>query len=493
MFGKNCRNITQTQLARFLSTAKPRTPIPTQTAANMSSLFSYTSGRWLWNQQEQLEARYRCFNIPGLEQAACRAIGAKQCTSLEKIGEGNYNKAYRLVMDDGRSVIAKIPHPNAGPPTLTTASEVATMEFAGAILNIPVPKVLAWSATDQNPVNAEYIIMEEAKGSQLHDVWQNLQLRSKVDVIHEIVDIERKLLSVTFNRIGALYFNGCGISGCKPLVATVDSEQVNDRIQPRFCIGPIVRREFWEKERSTMHQYHGPWQSSVEYLESIANREISWIETYADPQQTVDNPWRYTSAEQHSPEAHVSCLRKFLSAIPQIVPRDSELISPRLWHPDFHAGNIYVDDQGRITSIIDWQGAWATPVFLGANPPLLLDYGVDMLMKLPDNFKSLDEATKNRFREWEYFASNEPCPYHFSAEEVRKHREEAESFNENQQFWEDLRGTLTDEGYTLNETYGAAVEVLKSLRDTGLARFKGEERNEFDKQTQWVLDLDKEE
>ncbi|RMZ81401.1 hypothetical protein DV738_g2281, partial [Chaetothyriales sp. CBS 135597] len=478
-------------------------------------------------------------------------MGARRCTSLEKIGEGNFNKAYRLVMDDGRSVIAKIPHPNAGPPTLTTASEVATMEFASTILNIPVPKVLAWSATDKNPVNAEYIIMEEAKGSQLHDVWQNLQLRSKVDVIHEIVDIERKLLSVTFNRIGALYFNGCGISGCKPLVATVDSQQVNERVQSRFCIGPIVRREFWEKERSKMHQYHGPWQSSVEYLESIANREISWIETYADPQQTVDNPWRYTSAEQHSPEAHVSCLRKFLSAIPQIVPRDSELISPRLWHPDFHAGNIYVDDQGRITSIIDWQGAWATPVFLGANPPLLLDYGVDMLMKLPDNFKSLDEATKNRFRyqvsqsilihsyetltaeknplmykmmrhphgqtlkQLEAFAGstwdNSLYPFqeclirteqwadpilpldkqHAYAEEVRKHREEAESFNKNQQFWEDLRGTLTDEGYTLNETYGAAVEVLKSLRDTGLARFKGEERNEFDKQTQWVLDLDK--
>ena len=154
----------------------------------------------MWNEQEQLTARYRFFNVPGLQRVACQAVGAEQCISLEKIGEGNYNKAYRLVTGDGQKVIAKIPHPNAGPPVLTTASEVATMEFARTVLNIPVPKVLAWSATDQNPVNAEYIVMEEAKGSQLHDVWQNLPLRAKCDFIDEIVDVERKWLSISFSK-----------------------------------------------------------------------------------------------------------------------------------------------------------------------------------------------------------------------------------------------------------------------------------------------------
>jgi hypothetical protein len=32
-------------------------------------------------------------------------------------------------MDDGNEVIAKIPCPNARPPSLTTASEVATLKF----------------------------------------------------------------------------------------------------------------------------------------------------------------------------------------------------------------------------------------------------------------------------------------------------------------------------------------------------------------------------
>jgi hypothetical protein len=37
-------------------------------------------------------------------------------------------------------------------------------------------------------------------------------------------------------------------------------------------------------------------------------------------------------------------------------------------------------------------------VFIGANPPLLLDYGIDMLMALPENFHTLDDATKERLR-----------------------------------------------------------------------------------------------
>jgi hypothetical protein len=115
-------------------------------------------------------------------------------------------------------------------------------------------------------------------------------------------------------------------------------------------------------------------------------------------QESKETPWQYTGPEQNSPESHIALLQKFLTAAPLITPQDPELTSPRLWHPDFHAGNIYIDEDSRISSIIDWQGAWTTPAFIGANPPLLLDYGVDMMMKLPENFKSLDEDEKNRLR-----------------------------------------------------------------------------------------------
>jgi hypothetical protein len=102
------------------------------------------------------------------------------------------------------------------------------------------------------------------------------------------------------------------------------------------------------------------------------------------------------SNEQHSPKAHTALLHKLESVVPHIVPRGPELPSPRLWHPDLHAENIYIDDQARNSSIIDWQGEWTAPVFIGAKPPLLLDYGVDILIQLPEDFKKLDEVMEKK-------------------------------------------------------------------------------------------------
>lgn len=46
-----------------------------------------------------------------------------------KYREGQYNKAFLLTFNDGTDVVAKLPNPNAGPNVLTTASEVATMDY----------------------------------------------------------------------------------------------------------------------------------------------------------------------------------------------------------------------------------------------------------------------------------------------------------------------------------------------------------------------------
>jgi hypothetical protein len=47
--------------------------------------------------------------------------------------EGQYNKAFLLTMDNGAQVVARIPNPNAGPDFLTTASEVATLQFVSEL------------------------------------------------------------------------------------------------------------------------------------------------------------------------------------------------------------------------------------------------------------------------------------------------------------------------------------------------------------------------
>jgi hypothetical protein len=64
-----------------------------------------------------------------LAGVAASSISAPCCVIVEKLAEGMFNKVFLMTMDDGREVIAKVPNPNAGPSDLTTASEVATMDY----------------------------------------------------------------------------------------------------------------------------------------------------------------------------------------------------------------------------------------------------------------------------------------------------------------------------------------------------------------------------
>lgn len=101
----------------------------TQPKADYEDFYGYTGGRWLWNEKQQLEERYKWFDVEELKRIAASSVGAQTCVSISKLAEGGNNKVFRLTMDDDSTVIARVPNPNAGPAFRTTASEVATMDF----------------------------------------------------------------------------------------------------------------------------------------------------------------------------------------------------------------------------------------------------------------------------------------------------------------------------------------------------------------------------
>jgi hypothetical protein len=97
------------------------------------SFHRYTGGRWLFNEKKQLADRSIKFNMTELVRAATtsQVVNIDSCINVEKLPEGDFNKAFLITMRDGQQVIAKVPNPNAGLPFYTTASEVATMDFVG--------------------------------------------------------------------------------------------------------------------------------------------------------------------------------------------------------------------------------------------------------------------------------------------------------------------------------------------------------------------------
>ena len=76
-----------------------------------TDFFRYTSGRWLWDEEQQLRDRFRPSNVLELQRVAAESIGANSCVAMTKLAEGSFNKTFRLIMDNGSVVIARIPHP----------------------------------------------------------------------------------------------------------------------------------------------------------------------------------------------------------------------------------------------------------------------------------------------------------------------------------------------------------------------------------------------
>jgi lysyl-tRNA synthetase class 2 len=132
-----------------------------------------------------------------------------------KLPEGSHNKCFLLTMDNGIQVVARIPNPFL-PQKVETASEVATLDFLRNELNIPVPKVYAWSNSKGEDVGVEYIVMEKAPEEELAKCWSTVDISDKVDIVSQLASIQAKISSVDWKYYGSIYYRD-EIDGCRDI------------------------------------------------------------------------------------------------------------------------------------------------------------------------------------------------------------------------------------------------------------------------------------
>jgi hypothetical protein len=53
------------------------------------TFYRYTSGRWLWDEDEQLSRRYVKFNVTELDRIAAQSTGSASCVEATKLPEGS--------------------------------------------------------------------------------------------------------------------------------------------------------------------------------------------------------------------------------------------------------------------------------------------------------------------------------------------------------------------------------------------------------------------
>ncbi|TRM65527.1 kinase-like domain-containing protein [Schizophyllum amplum] len=357
-------------------------------------LFSMTKYRWLYNNEKQLTARYMPFNVEALLNIATQSANAKQCTSLEKIHDGTFNRVLDLKFDNGVEYVVKIPFPITGPKHLCTASEVATLDYIRTELSIPVPEVRSWSShAERTPVGTEYIMYENIPGTPLsyYDITDlTLERDPFIRILPAVVAIETKMTERAFSLIGALYYKEDVPEHLRrdwPLHTKTEYRSPNSA---RFCVGPTIEREFWRAGRSTLDIDRGPWPDDRAYMVALGKCASASIEAGLDADP--DGAYR-------------DLVSKYEKLIPFIAP---ERTAVALWHPELHAGNIIINDKKEEPSsggIIDWQGSVVAPYYrqFQVPPAYEVDEGTELVVhgpgvapKLVDGYDELSAEEQDR-------------------------------------------------------------------------------------------------
>ncbi|PYH38993.1 phosphotransferase family protein [Aspergillus neoniger CBS 115656] len=319
---------------------------------NHDEFFKFTRGRFLVDEAKNRRMREIQFDMNSLARVAAESVGATHCTSIQKYPDGMFKKAFLMSMDNGREVVAKVTNPNAGIPHLRQLARL--LPWTLNVLETPVPRVYTWNSNAQShPVGAEFIIMEKAAGVPLSHVWETLKLPQKLQVLLAMIRLQKKWLSVSFSHYGSLH----------PL-----------HQERQFAIGPTTGRDWCDASRSLLDIDRGPWPDIQQFLQAVGTRETKAIQSLHPPKQLAlfCGPKLY----QPCPQTKLTALSHYHQILESLIPNDTALTTPHLWHNDLHNDNIFIDPQNpeSITSIIDWQSTHISPLFTHNPDPAFLDW-----------------------------------------------------------------------------------------------------------------------
>ena len=148
-------------------------------------------------------------------------------------------------------------------------------------------------------------------------------------------------------------------------------------------------------------------------LSAGAEKEVRYLERYGRPLFPMDRMRRETfKLEKQLPSVHLDSLRKYLQISKYLVPQgNAGFLRPIIRHPDLRPSNIFVSDDYKITSLIDWQNSTILPLYLHSGIPNDLDNSMDLVSRsleiprLPEKTSELSED--ERLQQLENFAKRQ--------------------------------------------------------------------------------------
>jgi hypothetical protein len=88
-------------------------------------------------------------------------------------------------------------------------------------------------------------------------------MKFKLEMISQIVEIERQLASIKFVKSGCIYFKGDIPEDMSCDVGPITSVPLHSSLLERFKLGPLVSSGLWRGARAGMDMSRGPCESSI--------------------------------------------------------------------------------------------------------------------------------------------------------------------------------------------------------------------------------------
>ncbi|KAK0447228.1 kinase-like domain-containing protein [Armillaria borealis] len=351
-------------------------------------------GQWLWNDALQRSIRHVTFKADVLQNIASSSVGAQRCVRFERIAQGAYNKVFLLEFDNGREAIARIPCALVGNVHLSTASEVATMEYVRDVIGHPTPRVLAWSSTPEarSAVGSDFILMERINGVALEKRWFNTFDEDIGAMIREMLFLDLALHRRPFSQIGSLFFKEDVSPELQSRPLYLEEKDNEEPAAEKYRIGPVVEKQYWFNE--PIEGDRGPWLDMVSFIQATCRLALRRAESQASSAASSSpSPSSLLSRSKPSdlPELR-QLLQQCISMAPYIIPSERGLTAPYLFHPDLSRSNVIVKPAGaaNVVSYIDWQGAVALPYLQSISLPEAVLYK-GKLIPMPDDPFALPE------------------------------------------------------------------------------------------------------
>jgi hypothetical protein len=217
-------------------------------------------------------------------------------------------------------------------PKIKTKNEVGVMAWISKNTTIPIPGVVAYDASVDNPLGYEYTLLTRVEGETLSDIYLTLDKEQLEGVVDQLIDILDQLHNHEWAAIGGL---------------NIDE-------QDRIVVAQVVDETFWQipdlglwpTETVTSLNIAGPYQNYVDYVSAQIRQYIRLIEIH-DKLAFMRND--------------IPRLKAFLAILPR---HSTELNSTklRLVHKDLHFANVmYEKTSGKITAILDWEFSGVMP------------------------------------------------------------------------------------------------------------------------------------